>query len=347
VGGQGSSSLEAGNYLVLYLPLTFSPAFAGWKWIYLDAFDGTVDSGFSEAGYWDVGQPLPTIAVTPNVGSGLSQTFSFQYPSSIVSSQIVFESISASSFASSCYVYYNYPSQALWLRNDANTGWLGPVALGQSGSLQNSQCTVNGAGSSSSGLPGGPMLNLALTFNSGFSGVKNMRLEDFNGTEDSGFSYGGAWTVAAPGGPASGAFVTPSSGIGSAQKFSFAYTDPNGVSAIFSVSALIGSSLSAVGGCYTYYRPASSQLWLMNDAGSAWLGPVIPGHAGSLQNSQCMVDGLTSSAVAMGTGLELNLALFFAPPFAGSLSLPPKQVYLEAFNGTLDSGFSQFGSWYP
>jgi hypothetical protein len=112
VGGQGSSSLEAGNYLVLYLPLTFSPAFAGWKWIYLDAFDGTVDSGFSEAGYWDVGQPLPTIAVTPNVGSGLSQTFSFQYPSSIVSSQIVFESISASSFASSCYVYYNYPSQA-------------------------------------------------------------------------------------------------------------------------------------------------------------------------------------------------------------------------------------------
>ena len=48
------------------------------------------------------------------------------------------------------------------------TAWLTPSVLGQSGTLQNSQCAVNTAASSAAGSGTSLTLNLSLTFQSAF-----------------------------------------------------------------------------------------------------------------------------------------------------------------------------------
>jgi len=100
------------------------------------------------------------------------------------------------------------------------------------------------------------------------------------------------------------------------------------------------STFSTTRACYVYFRPASGHIWLMNDAGSAWLGPITLGQSEGLQNSRCPLDGAISLAVQTGTALQLNLGLFFDPSFAG-----PKSIFLEAYDGKKDSGWSQAGGF--
>src|SRR5262245_55278507 len=82
---------------------------------------------------------------------------SLAYTTPIVSASVAFYQTKLK--VGSCLVYYNDASNALWLMNDMGTTWLGPVGLGQSGILQNSQCSVNGRGSSRSGSGDSRTLN--------------------------------------------------------------------------------------------------------------------------------------------------------------------------------------------
>ena len=59
-----------------------------------------------------------------------------------------------------------------------------------------------------------------------------------------------------------------------------------------------------------------------------------------MQNSQCVLNAENSSATASGTTLTLNVALTFIPGFAG-----PKNIYMEAQNATLSSGWVNLGFW--
>jgi hypothetical protein len=96
--------------------------------------------------------------------------------------------------AGECYFLYYPGSNVLYLVNDASSGWAGSIALGQSGTLQNSQCIVNAAASSSSGAGNNLTLIVALTFLPAFSGAKNIYMDAYDGT-DSGWQQKGAWTV--------------------------------------------------------------------------------------------------------------------------------------------------------
>jgi len=210
------------------------------------------------------------------------------------------------------------------------------VTLGQATTVQNSQCTVNAATSSASGSGTNLTLNLALTFQVSFSGSKNVYMDVYDGT-DSGWSQKGTWVVSArPPAPVS---LTPGSGSGGSQTFSFAYADPRGYAAMSTVSVVINSALSGNASCYILYYPSINTLYLANDNASAWLGPVTLGQATNVQNSQCTVSGVSSSATGSGTNLTLNLALTFPHAFAGS-----KNIYMEAYDGQ-DSGWVQMGTW--
>jgi hypothetical protein len=55
----------------------------------------------------------------------------------------------------------------------------------------------------------------------------------------------------------------------------------------------------------------------MNDAGTVWLGPGTPGAAGTLQNSQCIMDLQSSSTNSAGNQLAVSYSLSFAQPFLG------------------------------
>jgi len=78
-------------------------------------------------------------------------------------------------------------------------------------------------------------------------------------------------------------------------------------------------------GCEVQYTPGGNGLYLLNGAATAWLGPLAPGSAGKLANSQCTVNGTGSSASGSGQTLTLILSLS-----ASATSVGTQQLYLAA-----------------
>ncbi len=112
--------------------------------------------------------------------------------------------------------------------------------------------------------------------------------------------------------------VTPSSGSGSAQNFAFLFSDPAGYAAIVSAQIEVSATLVDAGTCYVYYSRAANQIYLYNDAGNACSSPLTVGVAGTVSNSQCMVNAGASSVTTSGDYLTLNLALSFLPAYVGA-----------------------------
>src|SRR5262249_32004071 len=188
-------------------------------------------------------------------------------------------------WAGSCGTFYDRSSNLLFLINDAGNGWSTPLAVGSSNTLQNSACSVN-LGQSSAVLSGNTLtLNLATTFKAGFSGAKNIYgWAQNNSGSASDWIQLGAWT------PASGSIptpvsVTPNSGSGTTQSFSFQYTDSSGVGDIAGTATMINSFLGWAGSCGTFYDRANNLLYLINDAGDGWSMPITLGSSSTLQNS--------------------------------------------------------------
>ena len=340
VNGASSSTAGSGSNLTLNVAVTFQSAFMGAMNVYMDAYDGT-DAGWQQKGTWTLGSvvAMGPVSVTPNSGSGTSQAFSFVYAdpkgyTALSSVRVLINS--ALSGTSACYFVYYVSSNQLYLENDASSQWAGSVTIGQGGTVQNSQCIVNGATSSASGSGSNLTLSVALTFQSGFAGAMNVYLDAYDGV-DAGWQQKGTWTLGnVVMGPVS---VTPNTGSGSSQTFGFVYADPKGYTALSSVRVLINSALSGTSACYFVYYPGSNQLYLENDASSAWAGSVTVGQSGTVQNSQCVVNGAGSSMVGSGSNLTLNVALTFPSAFAGV-----KAIYLDAYDGT-DAGWQQKGTW--
>jgi len=123
-----------------------------------------------------------------------------------------------------------------------------------------------------------------------------------------------------------GTIGTFGGGGGVVPAFTFLTRDPNGFANIhrhyFQVN---GNTSIPPGSCHGSYDRASNGIYLYNDALMAVMGPLIPGAAGTLQNSQCTEHGGTSQMVsASGADLTLRLGLSLQGAFAAST----KNVYL-------------------
>ena len=131
--------------------------------------------------------------------------------------------------------------------------------------------------------------------------------------------------------------VTPGSGSGSSQTFVLQYTDSRGATNL--ISSWVWFS-GGTGACMAYYERATGRIYLLNDAGSAWLSRTLA-SGGTLQNSYCSIALGSSSVSASGSVLTLNLAVTFRSPFSGA-----KNIMMFA-NGTdgLSSGWQNNGSW--
>jgi hypothetical protein len=248
----------------------------------------------------------------------------------------------AVSGTSACYVFYNPVLGSVTLANDGYTSLLGPMTLGIAATLQNSQCIVNGATSSASWSGNTLTLKLSLTFKPAFAGAKNIfGYARSVGGLFSGWQTLGAWTVPGTVQPPQVVSVTPSSGAGGSQVFSFVYSDPNGKGDLAEAQGLINTAVSGTGACYVFYNPALGSVTLANDGYTSLLGPMTLGMAATLQNSQCTVNGATSSATWSANTLTLNLSLTFNTAFAGAKSL---FGYARSVGG-LFSGWQTLGAW--
>ena len=122
---------------------------------------------------------------------------------------------------------YYQPTNSLYLANDAGTAVMGPITVG-SGTLSNSQCTLDGAATTVSGS--GATLTLALALTSkGFVGAQNVYLIALSTakTFNSGWQSKGVWTPAPDTGPTNGT-VSPNPATGLNQTFTATWSASSG-----------------------------------------------------------------------------------------------------------------------
>ena len=202
--GQGSSVVLSGNFLTLNLAIGFNYADNGSRATWGNAISTTgATTGWRPMGTWTVSVPIPApqaVTVTPSTGQGPGGTFAFFYSdplgtSDLSSVQAIFQT---SAGTPACALTVNPGNGSVGLMNDANTALLGPMTLGTSGTLQNSQCSVNVAASSGVAVTNIYTLTIAVTFKGGFGGAKNVvgyaasLSRDELGPTDSGHVDGGA-----------------------------------------------------------------------------------------------------------------------------------------------------------
>ena len=137
------------------------------------------------------------VSVTPNSGTGASQTFAFAFSDPDGYTDMPFASIVANEVLApnrSCYTYFDRASNSIYLMNDAGSAWFGPARLGTATTLANSQCRLTVGASSSTGSGANLTLRLALTFLQRGAKAIYTYTQDSTGL-NTGWQQRGTWTV--------------------------------------------------------------------------------------------------------------------------------------------------------
>ena len=203
IQGSASSASLNGSILTLRLRIAFSPQFNGNKVVYQAArdVDGN-NSGWLQMGVWNVPGSTPqspaVVSMNPLWGGGSSYVFDFTFSDTDGFGDLVSTSILLNDFldgAGACYLGYHVPSNTLLLLNDAGDGYLAALPLSGSGSVENSQCRINAAGSGGSGTGSTYTLRLSMEFKSGFAGHRVFYVSAQDGIATSGWQPIGTWRV--------------------------------------------------------------------------------------------------------------------------------------------------------
>ena len=140
--------------------------------------------------------------------------------------------------------------------------------------------------------------------------------------------------------------ATPNAGCsdhGVEQVFTTTYSDPDGWQDLGKVRFAINDTLSPVGGFYATYHEGTDQVYLIDDAGTAWIGPSTPGSAGPpLENSYASLDVATMTVSGSGDDLIITWPVTFKAGF-GAKSCGLYLVAIDDSDGT--NGWERRGTW--
>jgi len=142
--------------------------------------------------------------------------------------------------------------------------------------------------------------------------------------------------------------VSPSAASNANQTFTLKYSSRNGrpytdLTWVFALFKSGGVAFGGAHGCYVLYHQTDNSLFLENDGGNAELGPLTPGSAGRLSNSQCTVNGTGTTVTGSGATLSLNLSVTATSSFVGA-----HNTYLRVQNSEgSNSGWRLKGTWTP
>lgn len=247
----------------------------------------------------------------------------------------------AQTWIGSCGLWYHQPSNQLHIVSDNGAVWSSPITPG-SGTLSNSRCSVDGAHFSVQQAGDELRISARVIYAGGPRATLTHWVRSQDSLTDTGWSQEGLWTLpGAPNGWPSIGAVTPSEGQGLGQTFEFEFHDPNGGDDVSFITLILNESLAWANGCNVRYFHSTGEVSLVNDEGSAYLGPVAIGPGASLSNSTCTVDISAVSATVAGETLTVHLPIAFAP---GSRTF---NGYLAAYDdsGYSSGGWEQRGSW--
>jgi M6 family metalloprotease-like protein len=269
-----------------------------------------------------------SVSVTPSSGTGANQTFSFVFSDATAWTNLTWGEINinaAQITSNACYIHWVAAGNLLYLRDDGDDAWLGPVPVGGTTTLGNSQCVLSPGSASITGAGASATLSLTVNFTNRFAGsTKNVYMQAQSVSTAVGWQQAGTWTVTFPFSPVS---VSPSSGSGYTQVFTFTMAgvySGDEINLSFSTSTAFGTLQFYDHGCALVYGAVPSGLFLFSDLASSFTGTSGTVGAGpALRNSQCSINVAASSAVLSGSTLTLQLPITFTPAFLGQ-----KNVYV-------------------
>ncbi len=278
------------------------------------------------------------VSVTPASGSGNTVVLSAQYTDTGGAAALTTVSLLVSSSVSTsvaCYV--TYAGGVLSLANDNPASGSQVVTFG-GGAQQNSQCIVNGAGSSVS-LAGSTLtLNLSLTFLPGFASAKTTYLYAANAGANTGWVARGAWTVIIPPPQPSADSVSPNGSSGGGQTFTFVFSDNQNATNLIGMAMLFNTtSASVTNSCDIVYDRNAGTVALIWDS-AAGSDPKALGSPVVLKNSQCQVGAVTTAA--SGLSQILTLSITFTAAFSGT-----KNIYMFGSDAGLNTGWVLRGTY--
>jgi hypothetical protein len=264
--------------------------------------------------------PQP-ISISPSQGTGAASGFYGLFRHASGASQIreVHVVINATlTGAQGVYVIYSPASNTLMLANDAGTGWSSGI-VGSSGTLSNSQVTINLANTAAfvSGTDVG--LYFYAVFNNSFNGAKNIYMAaiDLNGAGPAGWQQKGTFLVSAGDSAPQMVSASPFAAGGWSQTFTAVFRDPNGVNDLQQTYFLINNPLGLTNGVYIYFIPATNTVYLRDDANTTFGAGAVAGTAALLSNSQVTLDVSRMVVTRSATDLTVTFPLTFRPAFAG------------------------------
>jgi len=269
-----------------------------------------------------------SVSVTPSSGTGSTQTFAFVFSDPASWTNLTWGEVlinPAQVNSNACYIHWDAASNSLSLRDDAGDAWLGPVPIGTSATLGNSQCVLSPGSASLKGAGASATLSLTVNFTNRYAGsTKNIYMQAQSVAAAAGWQQTGTWTVTFPFTPVS---VSPSAGSGVSQVFTFTMAgvySGDEVDLSFSTSTALGTLQFYDHGCALVYGSIPSQIFLFGDLASNSVGTNgTLGSGPTLQNSQCTVNVPATSAMLSGSTLTMTIPITFSAAFQGQ-----KNVYI-------------------
>jgi len=341
----------SGTTLTISWRVAFKSSLAGTQKTYhYVQDDGGEEDGWTQVGTWTIAnQPPSTGTVTPNNGNSnpgetISLTTTCSDPDGWQQIQLVQFLINDALHGDHAfYAYYDQNANRIFLRNDTNTAWFGGYAPGSAHTLENSQAILDLQNTTISGDGDTLSITWCVTFKEGFTGLRKMyQLVKDDSNVKTEWVQIGSWTFANQ--PPSIGGVTPSNGSSDPDEpvtITSVCSDPDGWENIKVVQLLINTQLQAPNAFYVFYNQNVNKIWLLNDAGNAWIGGYPPGSSHILENSQGILDLANTSVTGSGNQISVHWAVRFKTGFAG-----PKNMYqLVKDDANVKVGWSQVGTW--
>jgi hypothetical protein len=307
--------------------ITFKSAYSGKAYnTYLKVVDDTgAYANWAKKGTYTVNTSPLVGTITPSSGTGAANTpatftATFSDSEGWQNIQYVYFLMNTSASGISCpYLYYNQNTNLLYLRNDANTAWLGGYAPGSANAIENSYAKLDCAGTTVTGSGTTLTVSWNLITKSPFTGTKNIYLyvrDDANAYQN--WTKKGTWTI--PNSKPTPGIITPQDGASKPDNFVnivSTYQDADTWLNIQYGYLLINTSTSGLNCAYLYYNQNTNKLYLRNDATTAWLGGYAPGSNYIIENSYVKLNCAATQVIGDGTTMTINFAVSFKPTFSG------------------------------
>src|SRR5581483_4923626 len=215
------------------------------------------------------------------------------------------------------------------------------ITPGGAGSVNNSQCTIAASNFSVGHSGNNASVTATIAFANTFASKNNIYLRGIDSANaTSGWVTEGTWSRGGNQAPTV-VSVSPNSGSGSPQAFTFTWSDPDGWADLKYEYALFNTSVSATNACYFVYEPTVNRLYLYNDNGTLQSSSITPGGAGSVNNSQCSIAASSLSVGHSGNNASVTATIAFANTFTGR-----NNIYLRGIDSAnATSGWVTEGTW--